>query len=683
MSEEKKDELQPKVEEEQKVEATEEVKVEEPAAETPAVEDTKAEDKVEDQPKVEDVKEEEKVEEPAPAPEATDAPIVIDNTAEAPVQPIQELPRTAKLKEPMSKNKKIAIVVISVVAFIALFSIVFFPLYFCYFQGRIHVYNETDFVAAAGKRFVLEKDIEVSGDLDLTGSACNIDMQGHNLTINGTLTIGANDATVEIGTLKKGAYTSKGLVTVNALNVVGNNTKFASAVISKGSVNVAANNVEFYTLSAVDTAKFNANSIIFNGSFSVANEATAIEFNSCTSVVIGAEIGGSNVVFKSSNVVFNNGGVGHTFTLDETSTLQAHGQLDAVVGGSKVAMLKGHSCPSYSGINLLAIYNASEGTYTAQNCTKLIYLETLPTPVDLMVSEEGGVFNAVCAKVDSYADVTYQFVMDDIRYDPTSNNYQNITQDLRNAGAATHTIKAYALGNYNFATLNADTLVSGQTLYLDCETPASIEYSYTLKLSTPKQVSTTLYDGNVYLLYAPVEFADYYVVTVDGATKYILTSTSAAEFIKDHASVANEYGERVITTTVIDGKFAAPLTEQLSSLGYHSLRLVACSFSKEIETSKETMTSYKTVKQIALNNDNIVATSVKNDDGTYTNTITITGCEDGKLFSIIVDGKEVRISNTTYSFKTETSLVGQDVQVQAEAYGYYLASVQRTVQFTA
>ncbi len=673
MSEEKKDELQPKVEEEQKVETTEEVKEEAPA--------------VEEQPKVEDVKEEEKVEEkveePAPAPEATDAPIVIDNTAEAPVQPIQDLPRTAKLKEPMSKNKKIAIVVISVIAFIAIFSIVFFPLYFCYFQGRIHIYNETDFVAAAGKRFVLEKDIVVSGDLDLTGSACNIDMQGHNLTVNGTLTIGATDATVEVGTLKKGAYTSKGLITVNNLNVVGNNTKFASAVISKGSVNVAANDVEFYTLSAVDIAKFNANSVIFNGSFSVANETTAIEFDGCNSVVIGAEIGGYNVVFKNSNVVFYNAGIGHTFTLDETSTLQANGKLDAVVGGSKVAMLKGHSCPSYSDINLLAIYNAAEGTYTAKNCTKLIYLETLPTPVDLMVSEEGGVFNAVCAKVDSYADVSYQFVMDDINYDASHTNYVDISQDLRNAGAATHTIKAYVLGNYNFATLNADTLVSGQTLYLDCETPATIEYSYTLKLSTPKQVSATLYDGDVYMLFAPVEFADYYVVTVDGATKYIVTTMTSEEFINAHASVANEYGERVITLRIIDGKYAAPLTSQTSALGYHSLRLVACSFSKEIETSKETMTSYKTVKQIALNNDNIVATSVKNDDGTYTNTITITGCEDGKLFSIIVDGKEVRISNTTYSFTSETSLVGQEVKVQAEAYGYYLASVQRIVLFAA
>ena len=675
MSEEKKDELQPNVEE-QNVEETEATKVEEPA-------EAPVEQPVEEQPKVDDVKEEEKVEEQAAASDKEDAPIVIDNTAEAPIQPIQDLPRTAKLKEPMSKNKKIAIVVISVIAFIAIFSIVFFPLYFCYFQGRIHVYNETDFVAAAGKRFVLEKDVVVSGDLDLSGSNCNIDLQGHNLTVNGTLTIGANDAAIEIGTLKKGNYTSKGLVTVNALNVTGKDTKFAAAVVSKGSVQVVAHNVEFYTLSAVDKATFNANAVIFNGSFAVANEATAIEFNDCIGVVIGAEIGGNNVVFKNTNVLITNACVGHTFTLDETSTLQALGKLDAVVGGSKVAMLKGHSCPSYKDINLLAIYNASEDTYTAQNCTKLIYLETLPTPVDLMVSEEGGVFKAVCAEVNSYNDVSYQFVMDDKKYDASHDNYVDITDDLKAAGAATHTIKAYVLGNYNFDTLNADTLVSGQTLYLDCETPASIEYSYTLKLSTPTNVYMDTYDGDVFLKFSKVDFADYYVVTIDGTTKYILTEMSSEEFINTHASVANEYGNRIITLQQLTGAYGAPVTEQLSALGYHSLRLVACSFSKEIQTSKDTMTSYKTEKQIALINDNIVATSIKNDDGTYTNTITITGCEDGKLFKLVINGEEVRISNTTYSFKSETSMVGTDVSVQAEAYGYYLASVQRTVQFIA
>ena len=672
MSEEKKDELQPKVEEEVKVEDQPKVE-EEPKVEEPVKDE---------QPKVEETKEEET---PAPVENTEDTPIVIDNTAEPPVQPIQDLPRTAKLKEPMSKNKKIAIVVISVIAFIAIFSVVFFPLYFCYFQGRIHIYNGEDFVEAASaasssKRFVLEKDIVVTQDLNLAGSTSSIDLNGHNLTVEGTLYIGAPDATINVGTLKKGQYTEKGLVTVNGLVVSGKDTNFASAVISKGSVKVTANNVVFNTISAVDEAFFNVNAITFNGAISVSSEATSFVFKDCKSVVFGAEVNGNSVSFESSNIVLNKPAVGHNFILDDLSTLKAYGKLDSVTGGKKVAMLQGHSCASYTNVQLLAIYNPSEDTYTATNIGKLVYVETLPAPVDLMVSEEGGVFRAICAKVNSYAGVKYQFTLDDKKYDATENNFVDITADLKSAGAATHTVKAAVIGNFDYDTLNAENLVSGQTLYLDCETPTSIEYSYTLKLSTPTNVDMVVYDGNVYLSFAAVDFADYYVVTIDGTTKYVLTIDSPEKFIAEHASVANEYGNKVIQAQALYGQYGAALTEQLSALGYHSLRLVACSFSKEIETSKETMTSYKTEKQINLIEENITATATRNSDGTYTNTITIANCEDGKIFKIVIGGKEVRISNTTYTFTSETSLVGTDVEVTAEAYGYYLASVARVVK---
>ena len=672
MSEEKKDELQPKVEEEVK-----------DTQEQPAVEETKIEEepKVEETPVEQPKVEEEKVEEtPAPQEEIPDAPIVIDNTAEPPVQPIQELPRTAKLKEPMSKNKKIAIVVISVIAFIAIFSIVFFPLYFCYFQGRIHIYDEEDFVAAANKRFVLEKDIVVTKDLNLAGSTCSIDLNGHNLTVDGTLYVGAPDTTINVGTLKKNAYTSKGLVTVNNLVVTGKDTNFASAIVSKGSIKVTANNVTFNTVSAVNEAFFNVNTVVFNGSFSISSEATSIEFKDCQSVVFGAEVNGNTVRFESSNVVFNKPAVGHNFVLDNLSTLVAYGKLDSITGGKKVAMLQGHSCAKYTDVALLAIYNASEDVFTATGCEKLVYVETLPSPVDLMVSEEGGVFKAVCAKVDGYVGIKYQFSLDDTKYDATTDNFKDITADLKAAGAATHTVKVSVLGNFNFDTLSADAVESGDTLYLDCEEPTLIDYSYTLKLATPTNVEMKddVGDGIIYLSFAEVDFADYYVVTIDGANKYILTTDlTPEEFIAIHASVANEYGNNVIQV----GQNGAALTEQLSTLGYHSLRLVACSFSKEIETSKETMTSYKTVKQISLLDENITATSTLQADGSYLNTITIANCENGKLFKIVVDGKEYRVSNSTYSFTSEASLVGKNVQVTAEAYGYFTESVTRTVVF--
>ena len=665
---------QPKVDETEVAAAAEEQpKVEEPVKEEPKAEEAEA--PKEEEPKVEDKKEE--------TPVDPDAPIVIDNTVEAPTQPIQDVPRYAKIKEPMTKKKKITILVIAIVAFIALFSIVFFPLFFCYIQGRIHIYNADDFVAQAGKRFVLEKDIVVNGDLNLAESGCSIDLNGHNLTVDGTLTLGNS---IEVGTLKKGEYTSKGLLTVNSLAVDGSNFNFASAVVSKSDIKLNAETVTFNSVSLVTEAAFTAKSITFNAPLSVSSETTVVAFQNCESVVFNAEIGASTVYCENTNIVLNNSCTAHAFELNDESTLQAYGKLDSVKGGKKVAMLKGHECTAYEGVNVLAIYNAFNDTYTATDCNTIVYLETLPAPVDFIVKEEGSSFIATCAEVEPEGVVQYQFIFDSQKLEITSEPETDITDLVKHAGAATHKLQVYTIGNYNFETLDTQALVSGTTLYLDSETPATLEYSYTLKLSTPTNVEVKIDgDDNVFLSYSPVDFADYYVLTVDNADKYILTSLTKEEFESAHASVASEYGNKIIQYNMPSlVNIKAPITEQVSSLGYHSLRLVAASFSKEIETSKQAMTSHKKNKKLVLNSTDIVAETVENSNGTYTNTITINNCEGAKLFKIIIKGEEIRLSTgRTYSFTSDKSYAGEIVTVQAEAFEFYEASDAQVATFIA
>lgn len=655
----------------------EEEKVEKEQAEVPQEETPQEETPVE-QP-VEDVKvEENNTESTQQEPVDPNAPIVIDNTVEAPTQPIQDVPRYAKIKEPMSKKKKITILVASIAAFIVVFSIVFFPLYFCYIQGRIHIYDASDFIAQEGKRFVLEKDIVVEGDLDLAASSCPIDLNGHNLTVEGTLTLGNS---IEVGTLKKGEYTSKGLLIVDSLVVNGGNFNFASSVTAK-TITLTAENVSFDSVSLVTEAAFTANSIEFKAPLTVSSEDTIIGFKNCSSVVFKAEVQASTVFFENSNVILNNTATANKFAfdsdlIDSTSTLQAYGKLQAVTGGKKVVMLKGHECNSYDGINILAIYDAFNDTYTATNCDTIVYLETLPAPVDFIVSEEGGSFRAVCAEVEPKGIVKYQFYFDDQKYEVSNDPSVDITDALKAAGAATHKLQVYTIGNYSFDGLDDMTLVNGKTLYLDSEVPATLEYAYTLKLTTPKAVSVTKDDKTISLSYTPVEFADYYVLTIDGTEKYILTSSSKETFESEHASIASEYGNKIIQYDIPSlVNIKAEITDQVSSLGYHSLRLVACSFSKEIETSKEAMTSYKTTKAITLNPADVVAQSKKNDDGTYTNTITINNCEEGKVFLLDIEGiGEVRLSNErTYTFVSTKSYVGRVVSITAEAYGFYEAT---------
>ena len=351
-------------------------------------------------------------------------------------------------------------------------------------------------------------------------------------------------------------------------------------------------------------------------------------------------------------------------------------------------MLKGHNCSSYADVNILAIYDAFNDTYTATNCTKIVYLETLPTPVDFFVKEESGIFQATCAKVDLSDSITYKFYFDSTLVDVAYyiNPYTiNITSMLTQAGAATHRLQAYAIGNFDFSTLETQTLENGQTLYLDCEEPATLDYAYTIKLATPRNVSTDDYELNAYIKFDLVEFADYYVVTIDKETQVVLTGLTKDEFITQYGSIASQYGNNIVQYAYNTdfAQYAAPLTTQLSTLGFHSLRLVACSFEKEIETSKEVMTSYKTTKQIELRDDMITAVSTLNNDGTYTNTVTISNCPDGKVFVLTIDGKDVRISNTsTYTFVSSVSMVGESVTVKAEAYGFYTASLSKTILFT-
>ncbi len=671
----------------------EEIKTEEEKEVAPEVQE---EPKVEEAPidaPVENKEEEQKQEEAPATPDAPkdEAPTIIDNTAEPPVAPIQELPRTAKLKEPMSKQKKIAIIVISVVAFIALFSVVFFPLYFCYIQGRIHVYDASDFVPQDGKRFVLEKDIVVDADLDLSSSTCSIDLQGHNLTVNGTLTIGKNDTTIQVGTLKKGDYTQKGILKVGALNVNGESgsLNIASSLIVSTALNVNAKSVNLNTVTLTGGANITAESFVVNGPFAVSSDTTTLVLTNCAQATFNDEVGANIFTINDSNVVLNAKVKANNLVLNDNSSLICRGEVKSVSGGKKVAMMKGHNCPTYENVNILAIYDAFNDTYTATNCAKIVYLETLPTPVDFFVKEESGIFQATCAKVDLSDSVSYKFYFDntlvDIAYYINPNTI-NITSMLTNAGAATHKLQAYALGNYDFSTLETQTLENGQTLYLDCETPATLDYSYTIKLATPRNVNTDNQELNAYIKFDLVEFADYYVVTIDKETKVVLTGLTKDDFIKDHADIASQYGNNVVQYAYNTdfGQYAAPLTSQLSALGFHSLRLVACSFASEIETSKEVMTSYKTTKQIVLVESDVTAASKQNNDGTYTNTVSIANCEDGKVFVITIDGKDIRISNSkTYTFITDSSMVGEKVTVKAEAYGYYTESASQTVDFQA
>ena len=582
--------------------------------------------------------------------------ILIDNTLD--VEPKVQVPldHKAKLKEPLTKKKKIMIACIAAAVVVVLFCSIFFPCFF-YFKGKIMVNDASDFNTekTAGKYFVLKKDIVVDSDLDLTNIDSSIDLNGHNLTVNGKLIISTDSSnTINIGTKNKNSYKAKGILKANdiEINAPNANLNIASTTIILGSLNVAdINNIDLSGVSIVNSSTINgANEVNIKEAIAAANTDITFTFSNCTSVNIYGKIEVENTIFENSNIVSYSSSTMHSIQLNADSTAQIYGAVDKITGGKKVAMLDNYSCPIYENVILLAIYKPYTSSFTTTNCSKVVYIEKLDTPVDLIVNEDEGSFKATCARIEGFPYVKYNFTYDGtITKNKSSGNiddhFYDITSLLKQEnGAATISISAYAVGNYNFDTLDYDSLNDGEYLYVDSDVK-TITYTYSLVLSTPKNLSALRVDDKVLLSFNQVEFADFYTIYIDGA-KVIETENA--------------------TDTEID------ITSYVDALGYHSIRITANSHSKELKTSKEAMCSYKNTEKLeAVSN-----IEAKYDAASKKINISFEGNENAKIYLIQYNGKIYRTTNTSFSIAVEEGLnpIGDSISIVAEGYNYYLNS---------
>ena len=582
--------------------------------------------------------------------------ILIDNTLD--VEPKVQVPldHKAKLKEPLTKKKKIMIACIAAAVVVVLFCSIFFPCFF-YFKGKIMVNDASDFNTekTAGKYFVLKKDIVVDSDLDLTNIDSSIDLNGHNLTVNGKLIISTDSSnTINIGTKNQNSYKAKGILKANDIevNAPNANLNIASTTIILGSLNVAdINNVDLSGVSIVNSSTINgATEVNIKEAIAAANTDITFTFSNCTSVNIYGKIEVENTIFENSNIVSYSSSTMHSIQLNENSTAQIYGAVDKITGGKKVAMLDNYSCPIYENVILLAIYKPYTSSFTTTNCSKVVYIEKLDTPVDLIVNEDEGSFKATCARIEGFPYVKYNFTYDGtITKNKSSGNidehFYDITSLLKQEnGAATISISAYAVGNYNFDTLDYDSLNDGEYLYIDSDVK-TITYTYSLVLSTPKNLSVLKVDDKVLLSFNQVEFADFYTIYIDGA-KVIETENA--------------------TDTEID------ITSYVDALGYHSIRITANSHSKELKTSKEAMCSYKNTEKLEV----VSNIEAKYDAASKKINISFEGNENAKIYLIQYNGKIYRTTNTSFSIAVEEGLnpIGDSISIVAEGYNYYLNS---------
>ncbi len=571
-----------------------------------------------------------------------------DGVAVAPVQPISDN-KPPKAKKPLTakQKKNIIIAVLCIVAIIGVGLGVGLPVYF-HFKDKIMVAEAADFNKdiTKGTYFVLSKDVVIDGDLDMSARGnYSIDLQGHTLTVRGTLTYSTDSAKdIKIGNTKKKAYVEGGVIDADkiVISTLNANVEILSNT-QTGRAEIVAKRVTISSMTAADGISVGAQNISLTGAISTGNasqiilSSTAVDANAQASATgkIGGKLALENVdliATASSSIT--------SIVLDDQSTAQISGTIEAgIEGGKKVAMLGGHSCSEYKNVATLAIYRAGAGDYTIKGCDKVVYIDKLATPVDLIIEERaGGKIFAVSAKV--VGATNYVFNVDGTEH-VASGNQLDISALMSNGGAGKHIITVYAKGNYDFATLET----ADATVYVDSDS-TKIEYAYKITLATPENLQVAEDSNGIYLAFSKVDFADYYTVDVAG---------QQLRFEADKDAATQKFY----------------LTEVLKEVGNYSVRVTAHSNVAEILSSKQAMTSYTKTQQLG------VATELTaRENGAQIN-VSWSAVEGADSYIIFANdgGRLVELGRTSMtSFSFDKTLLGSatEVSVVAQGNGYYI-----------
>lgn len=603
--------------------------------------------------------------------ESDTEPIVYDESeAETSVAEAPKL--TPKHKEGMGKKKKIAIACVAFLLIAAIVLGISLPIYFAN-RGKIFVSSAEDFLNYdGGTYFVLDTDLTVDGDVTV-GRGYNLDLNGHTLTVNGTLTFeNTGEGDMYVGTLDGDSWTAQGSVTATAIVVaspVGTFRFCAPTVADSISTSSAATAIRFdSTVVSNGPIDIEAHTVVVNGSISFGEgEAAKATFTNVSSLTINAAITSAvaddpaEVYLSASTAYVNASGKLDALYLSHDSKAAVFGTVsslvssygDPVEGSSNLlALLDTYSCPAVVDVDTVVL-ERKEGssvsvTFTDDN-GRIVYIERLSAPLDINVNPGNNVLVATAAEVSGA--VGYEFSVDGGEWLSAGGaNEYDVTELLRSQTGA-HLISARAVGNYSYdEPFDISAADEGGILYITGES-VSCEYVYQITLSTPTGLNMS---GNT-LTFSNVSFADYYTVTVNGVD----TSRHDAG----------------------DGETVSVDLSQYLNVGSNSIRVTAHSDNPDILSSDEAMTSVVVRGQLSA--PSVTATY---DPNTGLTTVTITeqdGAATYKVEYLLTDtqGSSRRIVTYTsaLTFNISGLGVGSQITVTAEANGVYGQSSPTTV----
>lgn len=545
--------------------------------------------------------------------------------------------KDSKEKAPLTKEQKkkriIAISISAVLLTIIIVLSIVLPIVILN-KDKIFVSKKEDFDKVnKGKYYVLEKDIVIDGDLNLA-RAYTIDMNGHNLTVNGTMVIAdtaENANTLNIGTKKGKAFINDGILTATTLKVTYNGNFAMHSMLVTENLQIETLNADLFNAVQVRNSLTVANTTIaFKDGIAFGESGIATVTNSAMTITGNAK---ADYTLESSKIMLGENSSTKSITMDEYSEAHIKGAVEGnITGGAKVVLSKTASAEILSGMALLwlhddAKYASINGNVTVEPIIELV----APPTLSVTMNDSGRII------------VNVKTVSNAKRYECTVNGeIMPMVGNPNNDALVQFDITEYAekhIGEIRIAVRALGDAEAEEELIIPSDYTI-INYQHNITLETPKNaVVTKAEEGKYILSFNPVNFANKYKIEINGRLAIETAETS------------------------ID------ITPFLDKVGNYSIFVQAVNTDNaSILNSEKALTGTEVRKDLKVESAALVA----KDDGTVELQLIAPNAKDMKIKYTNSDGEEITIRLAyaeTINLGKLTS--GTKVEIWLIGHGYY------------
>lgn len=490
--------------------------------------------------------------------------------------------KVKKEKTPLTKEQKkkriIAISVTAVLLTIIIVLSIVLPIVILN-KDKIFVSKKEDFDKVnKGKYFVLEKDLVIDGDLSLA-KAYTIDMNGHSLTVNGTMTIAdtaENKETLNIGTKKGKTFNNDGILTATTFKVTYKGKLDVHSMLVTNNLEVEANNADFYNAVQVrDNLAIQNSTTAFKDGIAFGESGVATVNNSTLTITGMAK---ADYSLETSRLYLNENATTKNITLDAFSEAHIKGIVEGnITGGTKVVLSKTATAEVLSGMAVLwlhdnAKYASINGNVSVESIIELV----APPTLSVIMTDEGRII--VNVKTVSHAG-RYECVVNG-EVLPLAPVGDSSTTPL-----ITFDITEYAekhIGEIRIAVRALGAEDADPELIIPSE-QTTINYQHNITLETPKNAVVTKSEDSKYILsFNPVNFANKYRIEINGRLAIETTETNV-----DITSHLNKVGNYSIFIQAVNTGNASILNSEKALTGIEVRKVLDIDDANAVLVAKE------------------------------------------------------------------------------------------------